>query len=107
MGKLSRCAYASLKEFFQAALKKPQAVPGVIVAIQTFGDLVNLNPHLHALVSDGVFAPTGWLYVVPDIDLKKLELLFRHKVFTMLRREGKIDEALIKQEAIGLAALRL
>jgi len=34
---------------------------------------------------------------VPDIDLKKLELLFRHKVFTMLRREGKIDDALIKK----------
>jgi len=28
----------------QAALNKPQAVPGVIVAIQTFGDLVNLGP---------------------------------------------------------------
>jgi len=51
----------------------------VIVAIQTFGDLVNLNPHLHAIVSDGLFASNGWLYVVPDLDLKKLELLFRHK----------------------------
>lgn len=78
-------------------MKKPLAVPGVIVAIQTFGDMVNVPPHLHVLVSDGVFTANGWLYVVPDIDLKKLELLFRHKVFTMLRREGKIDDALIKK----------
>ena len=69
----------------------------MIVAIQTFGDLVNLNPHLHTIVSDGLFASNGWLYVVPDLDLKKLELLFRHKVLTMLRREGKIDDALIKK----------
>ncbi|MGH7256198.1 MAG: transposase, partial [Nitrospirales bacterium] len=38
-------------------------------------------------------------YVIPDIDLKKLEQLFRHKVLTMLRREGKIDDALIKRLA--------
>ncbi len=79
LGKLSQCAYACLKGFFQATLKKPRAVPGVIVAIQTFGEMVNFHPHLHALVSDGLFAANGWLYVVPDIDLKKLELLFRHK----------------------------
>src|SRR5437867_6600970 len=85
LGKLSQCAYASIKAFFQAAVKKPQAVPGVIVAIQTFGDLVNFHPHLHAIVSEGLFAANGWLYVVPDIDLKKLEQLFRHKVLTMLR----------------------
>src|SRR2546428_5659267 len=97
LGKLSQCAYACVKAFFQAALKKNQAVPGVIVAIQTFGDLVNFHPHLHTIVSEGLFAANGWLYVVPDIDLKKLEQLFRHKVLTMLRREGKIDDALIKK----------
>ncbi len=37
------------------------------------------------------------MYVVPAIDVKKLELLFRHKVVTMLRREGKIDDVLIKK----------
>ena len=46
LGKLSQCAYAYLKAFFQAILKKPQAVPGVIVTIQTFGDLANWHPHL-------------------------------------------------------------
>ncbi len=97
MGQLSQCAYASVKAFSQAALKKPQAVPGVIVAIQTVGDVVNFHPYLHAIVSDGLFAANGWLSVVPALDLKKLEELFRHKVFTMLRREGKIDDALIKK----------
>jgi len=57
----------------------------------------NFHPHLHAIVSDGLFAANGWLYVVPDIDLKELEQLFRHKVLTLRRREGKIDDALIKR----------
>jgi hypothetical protein len=41
LGKLSQCAYQSLKEFFQATLNRKEAVPGVVVSIQTFGDLVN------------------------------------------------------------------
>jgi hypothetical protein len=97
LGKLSQCAYECLKVFFQATLRRKSAVPGVIVAIQTFGDLVNFHPHLHAIVSDGLFAPNGWFYVLPKIDLKKLEALFRHHVLKMLMREGKIDEALIKK----------
>ena len=41
LGTLSQYVYACLKVFLQATLKKPQAVPGVIVAIQTFGDLAS------------------------------------------------------------------
>jgi hypothetical protein len=29
--------------------------------VQTFGDLVTFNPHIHALVADGVFLPSGTL----------------------------------------------
>ena len=32
-----------------------EGVPGVVISIQTFGDLVNFHPHLHCLVSDGCF----------------------------------------------------
>ena len=30
-----------------------EGVPGVVISIQTFGDLVNFHPHLHCLVTDG------------------------------------------------------
>ena len=52
--------------------KGEHVVPGVIVAIQTFGDLVNFHPHLHAIVSDGLLAPNAWFYVLPKIDVPKL-----------------------------------
>jgi hypothetical protein len=32
-----------------------------VLYVQTFGDLVTFNPHIHTLVADGVFLPTGVL----------------------------------------------
>jgi hypothetical protein len=39
-----------------------------------------LHPHLHAIVSDGLFARTGTFYVMPELDLKPLEEIFRASV---------------------------
>jgi hypothetical protein len=97
LGKLSQCAADALKTLFRAACKGPRAVPGIIIAIQTYGDLVNFHPHLHALVTDGAFSPAGWFVAFPRIDLSALERLFRHRVLQMLLRERRIDEAVIRK----------
>lgn len=36
-----------------------ESQPGLILFIQTFGDLVTFNPHVHVLAADGVFRPDG------------------------------------------------
>jgi hypothetical protein len=97
LGKLSQSAYQSLKEFFQKTLNGKEAVPGVVVSIQTFGDLVNFHPHLHCLVTDGCFMANDWFYVLPEIDIKKLESLFRHKVLKLLLSEKRISEELVEK----------
>jgi len=97
LGKLSQCAYQCLKEFFQTTLNQKEAMPGVVISIQTFGDLVNFHPHLHCLVTDGCFMPSGWFYVLPEIDVKKLENLFRHKVLKLLLSEKRISEEWVKK----------
>jgi hypothetical protein len=97
LGKLSQCAYQFLKGFFQTTLNRKEANPGVVVSIQTFGDLVNFHPHLHCLVTDGCFMANGWFYVLPEIDVKKLESLFRHKVLKMLVAEKKIGSELVEK----------
>jgi Putative transposase len=97
LGKLNHCAFQSLKEFFRKTLNKKEAVPGAVISIQTFGDLVNFHPHLHYLVSDGCFMPNGWFYVLPEIDVKKLESLFRHKVLKLLLREKKISREWVEK----------
>ncbi len=97
LGKLSQTAYQALKEFFRVALNKGEGVPGVVVSIQTFGDLVNFHPHLHCLVTDGCFMPNGWFYVLPQIDVKKLESLFRHKVLKLLLKEKRISKEWVEK----------
>ncbi len=97
LGKLSQCAYQSLKEFFREPLNKKEAVPGVVISIQTFGDLVNFHPHLHCLVTDGCFMPNGWFYVLPEIEVKKLEILFRHKVLKLLLKEKRISKEWVEK----------
>jgi hypothetical protein len=74
-----------------------EAVPGVVVSIQTFGDLVNFHPHLHCLVIDDCFMANDWFYVLPEIDIKKLESLFRHKVLKLLLSEKRISEELFEK----------
>lgn len=55
-------------------------MPGVVIAIQTFGDLLGYNPHLRVLISDGCFHPGGMLTVAPAMDTHAVEELFRYKV---------------------------
>jgi len=97
LGKLSQCAYQCLKEFFRTTLNKPEGVPGAVISIQTFGDLVNFHPHLHCLISDGCLMPQGSFNVLPKIDMKEVEKLFRHKVFKMLLKHKKIGPKLVER----------
>jgi ribosomal protein S27E len=94
---LSRCAWESLKVFLQEAVPEKEPVPGAVIAIQTFGDFLGFNPHCHILVTDGCFyGDRGMFRVAPPFDLKKLESIFRYKVFRMLLNRGKITEEMLR-----------
>ena len=51
LGELCRIAERLLSRAYAEAL--PGGKPALIVFVQTFGDLVNFNPHLHLLVATG------------------------------------------------------
>lgn len=70
--------------FLKETVSEEEAVPEAIIAIQSFGDFLGFNPHLHVLVSDGCFYGQGMFRVAPLFELKHLEEIFRHKVFKML-----------------------
>ncbi len=44
LGKLSSCAWACIKAEVQRMLNRQDVVPGMIAAIQTFGQLAQWNP---------------------------------------------------------------
>jgi hypothetical protein len=92
---LSRCAWETLKEFFQEAVAEEDAVPGAVIAIHSFGDFLGWHPHLHVLCTDGCFYGNGMFRVAPLFELKYLEEIFRHKVFKMLLSKGKITQDLV------------
>ncbi len=63
LGQLCRLVAGLLKAGFKAM--DPRGQPAFILYVQTFGDLVTFNPHIHALVADGVFLPSGTFRVMP------------------------------------------
>ena len=92
---LSRCGWEALKLYFKKAVKGRKAVPGAVIAIQSFGDFLGFNPHLHILISDGCFHENGMFSVAPAIDTDVLEQIFRHMVLRMLLAKGKISKDMI------------
>ena len=93
---LSRCAWESLKVFLQDAVPENDPIPGTVIAVQTFGDFLGFNPHTHILVTDGCFYGDGGMFrVAPPLELKKLEAIFRHKVFRMLLDKGRLTQEMI------------
>ncbi|MBC8441861.1 MAG: transposase [Deltaproteobacteria bacterium] len=92
---LSRCGWEALKLYFKKVVKGQNIVPGAVIAIQTFGDFLGFNPHLHILISDGCFHENGMFSVAPAIDTKALEQIFRHMILKMLLTKGKINRDVI------------
>ena len=59
LGDLARITAATTTAFVRATLGEPDLSVGIVLSIQTHGSLVNWQPHIHALVTDGGFRPDG------------------------------------------------
>jgi hypothetical protein len=75
----------------------PHGEPALVLYLQTFGDLVTFNPHIHALVADGVFLPTGAFRVLPPLPEAALRGALRNKVLAFLCSEGVLDTGLAER----------
>ena len=93
LGELCRRVARLLNDAYGAAI--PEGTPAFILFIQTFGDLLTWQPHIHALVADGAFQDNGVFRVLPPIPTDYLEQALREAVFEFLKGENCIDEPLI------------
>ena len=94
---LARIAWEVLSAYYKNAAGKNGAAPAAICSIQTFGDMLGYNPHLHILVADGGFNDNGTFYAAAaDLDASMIEPLFRHKILAMLKKKGLIGERVIE-----------
>ena len=96
LGALCRLAYESICEVMRQATGDEEAVPGMVGATQTFGDLAHWRPHVHAIVSDGVFSKDGHFVNISEVNLALCVVLWRKKVFDLLLQKEKIMEEVVE-----------
>ncbi len=92
LGELCHIVERSLIHAYSGAAVEGR--PGLILFVQTFGDLVTFNPHIHVLAADGVFRADGVFVALPAIPVKLLEQGFRSEVLKLLVAERAIGERL-------------
>jgi hypothetical protein len=92
LGGLACAAWETVRELMVVAAREDDLRPGMVAVVQTAGDLANWHPHVHALVSRGGWTrDRGWV-AVPYVDEGAAELLFRHKIISLLQDEGLLGE---------------
>jgi transposase-like protein len=94
---LCKIANECLLEFLRQVTHKPDGQLGMVMTIHTFGEYMGFNCHLHALVADGLFSPSGMFYVAPKVSTKPLEQIFRVRVIKMLVEKGLLAEELARK----------
>jgi len=73
---IPRCAFEALKQAMKEALPCDSAAGwayGAILAIHTAGNLLQWNPHIHGIVSEGLIDRQGKFHHLPDLDAKLVE----------------------------------
>ncbi len=96
LGKLCSCAWNCIKAEVQRLLGRDDVAPGMIGAIQTFGELLHWHPHVHALVTCGAFTCEGEFLEVPELDEQRLLAAWQEAVFALYLAEGKIETEVVE-----------
>lgn len=91
---LFKAASETVKELFHAVL--PEGEPGAVFALQTHGESLNFNPHIHGIVSDGVFGKDGTFHRLGTFNEEKFTELFTYKVLTFLKKREVIHDSVVE-----------
>ena len=70
-------------------------MPGAVGFIQTSGELLNFHPHIHLLITDGVFCPDGAFEPFPYLDAGLIEQLFGAELLRVLMDKGLISQDIV------------
>jgi hypothetical protein len=92
---LSRLIYAIIKDFYKEAAEK-EISTGMVIAHQTFGDMLRWNPHFHTIVLEGGFDKVGNFVYIPFSGLQKMTECFRRKVIILFLKNDLITKNFAK-----------
>ena len=68
-----------------------------VLTLQTAGEALNFNPHLHGIMADGVFSSEGVFTPFSSIDLERLSTRFSERVLFLLSKEELITDDVSSQ----------
>jgi hypothetical protein len=92
LGKLARAGFETVQELMVEAIGGDKSFrTGMVAVIQTTGDPLEWNPHVHAMVPRGGWNRDGSCLPMPYIGTRAAELLFRIKVIAFLKAEGLLS----------------
>ena len=74
---LCRIAHECVRDVMRISLDQPEGMPGIVMAIHTFGEYLDFHPHLHLLMADGLFLRDERFLVLPENGMDAVEELFR------------------------------
>ncbi|MCP4304206.1 MAG: hypothetical protein GY788_04845 [bacterium] len=97
MGKLARAGFETVQELMVEAVGGDKSFrTGMVAVIHSAGDLLEWNPHVHAIAARGGWNRDGSWVPLPYIDTKAAELLFRSKVIAFLKAEELLSNERIE-----------
>jgi hypothetical protein len=88
---ISRLIYKILGEFYAEAAGR-RLHTGMVIAHQTFGDMLRWNPHFHAIVLEGGFDDEGTFFYIPFSGLHSMVEVFRRRVINLLVERELLNE---------------
>ena len=83
LAKLSVSAWKVMNAYLRSVVSDTEAVPGASIAVQNYGDFLNVNPHRHAIATEGCFLDDGSFRTAPGFILEDLEEIFQYEVLKM------------------------
>ncbi len=92
LGELHHAAHSAITTWLRQRTGQPEGQPGLVVAVQTFGDFLFWHRHDHVLATAGVFAPNGDFHFAPPGGWRKLGEPWRHTVLRRLRDAGALAD---------------
>ena len=89
LSQLYKAAWDAIREIIQSEF--PDGTPGCVMALHTWGNLLNWHPHLHCIALNGAMSPDGMFLPIDSIDTELLSEYFAENVYSFLLKAELIS----------------
>lgn len=88
---ISKMIFSMISDFYRAVAGS-EIDTGMVIAHQTFGDMLRWNPHFHAILLEGGFDEDGTFVYLPFSGLEKMTEYFRRSVVRFFTEKKLLTE---------------